>query len=261
MMRSKIILLLGLFTFVPLSLAETIFTVSYEDKVQFPYYMGEGSSVLEDKPGAAVELVKLLETKIPDFRVEFKRFPWKRCLASLEKGSVDAAFNASFKEKRMQMGAYPWKDKQVDTSRRLTTISYSIYAPKNRSFVWDGKQFSNLNGAIGAPAGYSIIGDLEKLGVKVAEAKSTEANLKKVLAGRIDGAALQDVTGDYFLKAKNDLFGGISKVEPPLKTKPYYLMISHQFIAKNPKLAEQIWDAIAELREEKLSALSEKYFL
>jgi len=214
--------------------------------------------MLPDKPGAAVELVKLLETKVPGLKVQFQRYPWKRCLNELGQGNVDGAFNASFKEKRLKFGAYPWKDGAVDPSRRLTTIAYNFYKKRDSNFSWNGKMASNAT-SVGAPRGYSIIGDLEKLGLKVQEASSTEANLQKLLAGRNSAVALQDVTGDYFLK-KDAKFQSLMKVDPPLKTKPYYLMISNQFKSKNPELAEQIWNAIAELREEQLSTLTDKYF-
>ncbi len=239
--------------------AEITFTVAYENKVQFPYYMGETAKVLAEKPGAAVELVKLIESKVPGIKVELKRYPWKRCLSELEQGNASGAFNASYKEKRLKFGAYPLKDGSVDTSRRLTTIAYSFYKKKGTDFSWDGKKASGKIKSIGAPRGYSIVGDLKKLGLKVTEANSTEANLKKLLAGRVSAVALQEVTGDYFLK-ESAQFNDLEKVQPPLKTKPYYLMISNQFKAKHPKVAEQIWDAVAELREQKLQGLTEKYF-
>lgn len=59
------------------AIAETIAHVAYEDKTQFPYYMGDTQRVLE-KPGAAVELVKLLEDRVPGLRIKFSRDPWKR---------------------------------------------------------------------------------------------------------------------------------------------------------------------------------------
>jgi len=34
----------------------------------------------------------------------------------------------------------------------------------------------------------------------------------------------------------------------PLETKPYYLLISHQFYNKYPELSETIWNVISELR-------------
>ena len=47
--------------------AETVLHVAYEDKTQFPYYMGDTEKVLVN-PGAAVELVKLVEERIPGLR-------------------------------------------------------------------------------------------------------------------------------------------------------------------------------------------------
>jgi len=258
-MNIRAVLLFILFSISSVSQAETVFTVAYENKVQFPYYMGESSTPLPNKPGAAVELVKLIESKVPGVRVEFKRYPWKRCLSELEQGNVNGAFNASFKDKRLKFGAYPWKDGAVDTNRRLTTIGYNFYKRKDSEFSWDGHKVSGGGKIIGAPRGYSIVGDLKKLGLKVQEANTTEANLKKLLAGRVSAVALQEVTGDYFLSV-NNTFKELDKVHPPIKTKPYYLMISNQFKAENPEIAEQIWDAVATLREEKLQGLTAKYF-
>lgn len=239
--------------------AETVFTVAYEDKVQFPYYMGETSKVLAEKPGAAVELIQLIESKIPGVKVVLKRCPWMRCLKDMENGKVDGAFNASFKESRLKFGAYPWKADSVDADRRLTTIAYFFYKKKGTDFSWDGKKISSNKSSVGAPAGYSIVGDLKKMGVKVSEAASSQTNLKKLLSGRVSAVALQEVTGDYYIN-KDAQFSDIEKVQPALKTKPYYLMISNQFKAKNPAMTEKIWDAVGQLREEKLDSLTEKYF-
>ena len=255
----KVIVAIFLSTISFIISAETVFTVAYEDKVQFPYYMGASSKVPTEKPGAAVELIQLIEKKIPGVKVVLKRYPWKRCLQELAKGTVDGAFNASFKESRLKFGAYPWKGGSVDTERRLTTIAYFFYKKKGAEFSWDGSTVSGNSKKIGAPAGYSIVGDLKKMGIKVSEAPSSTNNLKKLMSGRVSAVALQEVTGDYYIN-KSEQFSDIEKVQPALKTKPYYLMISHQFKNENSDLAEKIWDAVAQLREEKLQDLTEKYF-
>ena len=238
--------------------AETIFTVSFEDKPQFPYYMGNSSTVLADKPGATVELIKLLESKIPDLKVVFQRCPVKRCLNDLETGAVDALFNLSFKESRLKIGAYPWKNGSVDTDRKLTTINYSFYKKKGTDFNWDGKNVSGTVKTIGAPAGYSIVGDLQKIGLTVAEATSTERNMKKLAAGRVSAVTTLDNKGDIVIKKPN--FSNIEKVQPPFKAKPYYLVISNQFKDKNSAMAENIWNTLAELRAQEFDKISEKYY-
>jgi polar amino acid transport system substrate-binding protein len=238
--------------------AETVLHVAYEDKTQFPYYMGDTERVLE-KPGAAVELVKLLEERVPGLRIQFSRYPWKRCLAMLETGQVDGIFNASYNPERARIGEYPWKSGQVDPSRRLTTISYHLYALPDADLGWNGEAFEDPDLEIGAPLGYSIVKDLEHLGVSVMRVRSSRQSLQLLIAGRVHAVALQSVTADFLLSRNADPLPGIVRIDPPLKTKPYYLILSQEFKAANPELAEQIWNAIGELREEKLEALAQPY--
>jgi len=249
---------MALSSFSFLAQAETVFTVSFEDKAQFPYYIGDSSTVLADKPGATVELIKRLESKIPDLKVVFQRCPVKRCLNDLETGAVDALFNLSFKESRLKVGAYPWKDGSVDTDRKLTTIKYSFYKKKGTDFGWDGTKVSGTVKTIGAPAGYSIVGDLEKIGLKVSEASSTERNMKKLAAGRVSAVALQDNKGDMIIK--DPKFSNIEKVETPIKAKPYYLVISNQFKDKNAAMADKIWTELAELKAKEFDQIVQKYY-
>lgn len=67
------------------------------------------------------------------------------------------------------------------------------------------------------------------------------------------------VTGDSLLKIAPEKFKRIVKVTPPIKTKPYYLMLSHQFVKKHPQLAEKIWDTIEIIRESQFDRISAKY--
>lgn len=238
--------------------ADTVLHVAYEDKTQFPYYMGDTQRVL-DKPGAAVELVKMLEERIPGLQIRFSRYPWKRCLTMLKTGQVDGIFNASFNTSRTRIGEYPWEDGQVDPSRRLTTISYYLYTLPNTEIGWNGEAFEDPDISVGAPLGYSIVNDLENLGVSVIKVRSSMQSLQLLKAKRVKAVALQSVTADYLLANNPDQLEGIVRIAPPLKTKPYYLMLSRQFKAAHPELSEQIWDAIGELREEKLETLARPY--
>ena len=238
--------------------AETVFKVAYENASQFPNYLGDTSKILE-KPGASVELVKLLEKEIPDFKVKLYRYPWKQCLLMLKAGEIDGAFNGSFSKARLDVGTYPKNEGAIDETRRLTTMSYHFYKLKGAPFAWDGTNISGLTGAIGTPLGYSIEGDLDRMGVKILSARDIQVNFSNLLRGKVEAIALQAVTGDYHIGNKSGL-SAVEKVQPALKTKPYYLMLSKQFYEKNPELSEKIWDTIAKLREEKLQSLTESYF-
>ena len=238
-------------------------TLSYEDKEQPPYYMGNTEKVLENKPGVAVEMVLMLENKVDGLTVRLRRTPWTRCTQELKYNRVDGIFNASYKKERLKIGCYPTTDGMpggpVDASRRITKISYSLYARKDSRINWNGEDPALIEETVGAPLGYSIVGDLEKAGVSVEEAPSTTMNLQKVLWKRIAAAALQDVTADSIIKSNPMMRQNIRKLEPPLATKPYYLMLSRAFVAKHPDLSERIWDAIKVIRETQFDKIIMKY--
>ncbi len=186
-----------------------------ESKQDFPTIMGTGKKLLSKNPGMAVEAVEIVCKKI-DTTFKIKRMPWKRCLKSLEAGKVDSVFTASFKEKRLKFGKYPEKDGAVDPSRRFSDLSYALYRLKGSPVSFDGKTFFNIKGKIGAPAGYSIVDDLRKKGLKVAEGKSTEQDFKKLLLGWVDGVAALMMSGDYYLLVNNEFGEKIEKVSPPI---------------------------------------------
>lgn len=235
------------------------FRACTEDKEQFPNYVGNTVEILPVNPGLSFDLITLAANRV-NMITEFVRVPWKRCLRLLEMGAVDGAFNASFKPERLAFGRYPQKDGAPDVSRRITTLSYSLYAKQDAGMIWDGKQFSDKTHTIGAPRGFSIVSDLKKLGLRVEESDSSESNLMKVLGGRIGAAALQTVTGDTILRKNPTVYPDIIKNDIPLTTKAYFVMISHQFYNASPDLAEAFWDQIGIAREKDAAALAEKYY-
>ena len=238
--------------------SETIqLNITYADSEQPPYIYGIGRGIPKN-PGAVVEMIKMLELKIPGLQINLSRLPWQRCLGYLKSGKVDGIFNASFTQKRLKKGAYPMKDGQPDPSKRLVTISYGIYTLKNSSITWNGKTFRNLNGVIGVNRGFSVVSELEKMGVPLQEVNLVSQNLEKLKLGRIAAVLAQDVTAHALLKDQKR-FEGIVKLRTPFSTKPYYLMLSYQFIKKYPKVAEQTWTAIKEIRKIEFDDLVAKY--
>jgi polar amino acid transport system substrate-binding protein len=239
-------------------------TFAYEDKEQPPYYMGDSLLVLDDKPGVSVEIVKKVAEMIDGLEINLVRCPWKRCLYNLQKNTVDGVFNASYKQTRLDLGWYPTTngllDGPVDTARRLTYISYSFYALKDSNVEWDGQTIKNIKGrTIGAPFGYSVVGDLRKKGFIVDESLSTKSNLERLILRRVDAVALQGVTADSLINSNAETFANIRKMQPAFITKAYYLMLSHEFVQNQPKMAQQIWDAIKVIRETEFDEIVSKY--
>ncbi|WP_108651078.1 substrate-binding periplasmic protein [Dongshaea marina] len=182
----------------------------FENTEQPPYYMGNSTHVDPDKPGVAVEMMKRLEHFIPELKVTFSRYPWKRCLRYVGSGQADGTFNASFKADRLKLGVYPFKDGKIDPTKRITTIAYSFYVQKGSRFLWDGKTATHLSGQVGAPRGYSIISDLKALGLEVDESNETKIAMKKLMDNRISVLAAQDVTADALLDQYPEQYHGIT---------------------------------------------------
>ncbi|MFC2140167.1 substrate-binding periplasmic protein [Candidatus Auribacterota bacterium] len=253
--------LFSLFFLVPSFYADSKVSLilAYEDKVSFPYYLGNGKDVLAAKPGTSVEIIKLLEKKL-NVSIRFVRHPWKRCLKAMEHNEVDGTFNASFKEARLKMGRYPFKEGKVDRSRRLLTLSYGFYKLKGSKADWNGKNFTDLQGNIGVVLGYSVEKDLKEKGFPVDTAPNTQASLDKLLRKRVNLIAGSESQIDSYIR-NYPRYSEVVKLKKPWKIKASYLMLSHKFVKEHPDLTEKIWDSIAVLRESKeVQAIYDKYY-
>lgn len=87
------------------------FHLAYEDKDSADHTVS--GTAIPQNPGIMVEMIRLIETRVPNLRITFSRKPWARCLAELESGDVDAIFSSSFKPERMKIGVYPMKDERL----------------------------------------------------------------------------------------------------------------------------------------------------
>jgi polar amino acid transport system substrate-binding protein len=186
--------------------------------------------------------------------------PWARSLRSLSTNVVDGIFHASFNEDRTKLGHYPMKDGKVDPERNMLTQSYVLYKRKDSTLSWDGKKFKNLKGKIGVILNYAIVKDLKKMKVELDEVRSQLVNLNKLVKGRVAGVVGIENMNDTPIKENPELFKDIVKVEPAVKRKKYYLMLSKDYVKRNPKTSEKIWDTIREIREsEEYQKIVEKY--
>lgn len=236
--------------------AAEVLRAAFEDKALPPYYMGDSTDVEVERPGVSIELVREAAKEV-GVDVEFVRMPWVRCQKSLQKGEVDAIFNASFKEERLEYGVYPMIGSKPDPARRIATVSYALYRLKGSPVTWDGRAIEGLDGPVGAQSGYSIVEDLARMGIKTEEAQASTTNFRKLASKRIPAVAALVVTGDALLAAGD--YPNVEKVTPPLATKDYFVMFSHQFYDGKHALAERLWTKIAELRDRDAARLYAKY--
>jgi polar amino acid transport system substrate-binding protein len=237
--------------------AAEILRAAYEDKPLPPFYMGNGAEIDPGAPGVSVELLRDVAAAA-GIDIQFVRLPWARCLKSLQRGEVDAIFNASFKEERQEAGVYPMAGGKPDPARRITTLAYMLYRYKGSPVTWDGHTIGGLGEApVGAQAGYSIIEDLTRMGVKAEESADTATIFKKLASQRIPAAAQLQASGDAAMAS--GAYPSIEKLALPLVTKDYFVMFSHQYYDGHREAAERLWAKLAELRDRRSPALFAKY--
>ena len=222
------------------------FRLAYSDVSTYPYQVGEGLQIPEPA-GISIDIIKQA-AKDNGITIEFHRLPNKRVLLELQSGVIDGAFIFSHNAERQVFAEYPRKNGVPDPARRVARLSYYLYRQKNSPVTWNGSQFQGLQGPIGANAGYSIIGDLRKMGVTVEEAKSTEQNFNKLQLGRLAAVATQDNIADPYLQ-KNQLHD-IEKLPLPLAEKDYFLIFNRSFTEKNRQQVEKLWDRIGVIRDQ-----------
>jgi len=244
-----------LLSFQPVRAQELTLQFAYEDKDIPPHFMGDGVAIPE-RPGIVPEAVRMLESRVPGLKVQLKRIPWKRCLAELGEGKVDAIV-ASFHADRTGLGAYPMKDGQPDASLRFSRTRLYFYKLKTSPLAWDGTALKNLEGPVGAQFGYSVVADLQKKGIEVSTSYSALINFRNLAQKRLAAVAAHEDTGKSLLKRQE--FVEIVAVEPPISSKDYYLVLSHQFVQRNPERAKRIWQAAAAIRDNELLAITQRY--
>jgi len=233
---------------------------AFQDVDNFPYELGEGDDPIDtEKPGISIELLQLVAQRL-QITIEFKRLPWKRCFIEMQKGEIDGVFSASFKPERVEFGAYPMQAETVDSSRKIYTMSYMLYAGTGADIGWDGKAFATPSKKIAVIRGYSVIDDLKNMGIAIEEVKNTYVALKWLKKGIFDAAALLELSGDAALTKYADELSGIEKLPLPLTTRDYYLMLSYQRVRQSPKLAEDIWNTMKAVREsEEFQQIIQRY--
>ena len=218
-------------------------TLCYEDKNSYPWVMADGR-------GLNLQLLRLVADALP-VQFSFVAVPWKRCLSGLAQGTYDGAFASSFKEERLLLGRYPQDaDGRLDERKRLHTSIYALYRRKDSLVSWDGEEFRQLHGRVGALSGFSVADFIRAQGAEVDETSRDPLALLQMLSlKRIEAAALQSLRGDFVLQSNPELAALLEKVKLPLEEKAYYLMLSNAYVADNPAYAARIWDEIERQRE------------
>ncbi len=217
----------------------------YEDKALPPYYLGNNASIPKSRPGASIEHLRRLSAAIPNLQLQLTRLPWKRCLAALEAGQVDAVI-ASFHPERLALGQYPMQDQQPDPERGFGAHQTCLVSRKDARWHWDGMRFYGVDELIVArPLGYAPLKSPGQQKMTMHYTLSGTMDLALLAKGRIHAVTtLCQIAGQTTNSAAIEA-QGLKVLRPPLYSNTGYLVFSKQFYQRQPQVAAALWQQLA----------------
>lgn len=232
----------------------------YEDQEYRPFLVASSDhQTLWGRNGALPDLV-IETTRALNIQAEFVNFPWKRCIALLNAGEVDGIFAAIWQKAREAWGVFPKTGQQPDSRYSLWRVQYQVYTHKDSSLTWDGKSFSNIKTGIAAPLGYIAEQKLKQMGVLSRNSYTPNEGLRLVGLNRLDGFVVESNIGDHIVHDLN-IQDEVMTLPTPFMTADWYLPLSHQWVSRQPELAQRFWQKLAEIREARADALKSQYSL
>lgn len=230
----------------PAGHAPTVLVLCFEDSDIPPWR-------LRNHTGHNFRLLDAVAARV-GVRFDYRGLPWRRCHSALSTGEVDGAFANSYTPERRAMGLYPrgnGPEGSPDARYRMFVDGYVLVRRRGDPVRLEEGRIVGLDGPVGSQAGYSIVDDLRRKGVAVEEGSPDPmALLRKLAEGRVGAAALGTSKMRELEATGDPVFERLETLPDPLVRKDYFLMLSRQRYARDPALAEALWEAIAELRDE-----------
>ncbi|OOV88812.1 substrate-binding periplasmic protein [Oceanospirillum linum] len=258
------ILTLSLLTLMPYTQAEAApirFLVGYPTEASAPYYLDSGSEIPANNPGYSVEIMQEVGKRIKEVSFKLVRCEFSQCLEQIKTGKLDGLFNTPYREHWLFTGKYPFTKAKVDLRQKLYGEEYALYRVKDdRKITTDGDRIYGLkNRGISVKNHSSVIPLLEENNYPVQSYATTTEALQALLRREVPASVLVVSHVEALARMHPELSDLISRAEYSLHEEDYYLMISRQFYAKKPWLAEKIWVEQTKVQQELGEKLANKY--
>lgn len=262
--KKATILTAGLIALLPTPYTEAAsirFLVGYPTEANAPYYLDSGSEVPANNPGYSVEVIQELGKRVKEVRFQLVRCQFNDCLEQVKTGQLDGFFNAPYREHWLFTGKYPFTRAEVDPRQKLYGEEYALYRIKdNRTVTTDGDRIYGLKGqSVAVKVDSPVISMLEENNHPVVSFATTTEALQGMLRREAAAAVLVTAHVEALARMHPELSDLISRAEYSLYEEDYYLMLSRQFYAKKPWLAEKIWTEQTKIQQEMAEKLANKY--
>lgn len=233
-------------------------TFCYENQNYLPFVrQSPGGQVIFGQNGILPDMV-LKATKRLGIEAHFIQKPWKRCIHLLKTGRADGLLPAIWQQDREDWGLFPKRNGQPDSRYRVWQADYMVYSHKASALRWDGVRFQGLRAGLSSPLGYVSEKKLRQLKAISPLSYLPIQGLHLVAKQRLDGYVLERSIGDYLVSAEQ-LSADITPLKIPFLSADWYLPVSHHLVRQHPDAAQQLWRALAKIREQEGPAFSHHY--
>ncbi len=224
--------------------ASNVTRVCLDESEWYPFTLVEGGTA----SGIHIDIIKRAFDRV-GATVHFLPMPWRRCLREAMRGRVDAVGTASFNEKRAAYLRYPDDAANEKNSRyRVAQVEYVILTLEIDPFQFNG-DVATLPKPVRAPRGYSVVADLNRLGVEVDDnSASDEVNIKKLLREKRGSVVIIPEMAKK-LGQQASYKGRLKISEKPWKSKSYFLPFSKKSTVSDQTI-QAVWVEIEAARND-----------
>jgi hypothetical protein len=214
-----------------------------EVRVSFPNFpippLVLGSDSIASPPGTLVSWTRsALKRSGCTPLIRLQRRPPNRQLAELEIGALDILPGFSFSTELPPSMVFPMRDGAINTALRVVTDQSSLYVRKDDAIVsWDGETLRGARLRVGTSTGGTMETALaRKHGWELEAAPTPHADLRKLLAGRIDAVLESDSLIEPHLAGM-----AIRRLAPPVVVLHRYAPVRKGFQQQYPEFTERFW--------------------
>lgn len=233
--------------YLPLVFAATPISVCTDTNFWYPF------TFVKDKKAAGLHIDIIHQALINlGYEPNYKPLPWEQCLSETKAGHFDAIATVSYHPDRDYILYPPQAASDKTSPLRVTQVEYLVITPaenekgNKNTYSFDG-DLKTIPNPVRVPAGYSIIENLEREGLKVEENPSSLDNFKK-LAREKTGSVIDLADMTKYLGTRPEFSQKWVVSSQPIFSKSYYLGFSKKGKIKEEE-ANKIWQEIAKIRD------------
>lgn len=205
-----------------------------------PYVLG--TDKVESPPGLLIEWTRqALARSGCKPRIVIMRRPPNRQLAETAMGLLDVLPGFAANGNQGDHLIFPTRDGAVNPALAVMTDTVSLYARANDMNVrWDGATLHSTKPLVGSSTGGATTEAIARAhGWRIEAAPTPQADLRKLIAGRIDVILEPDVVMRTNMSSADA--SAVRRLLPPVRVSNRYAPVSKHFHQAYPEFTERFW--------------------